>query len=66
MAEKTINEAKLEKVKFLEAKFEDAKAAVLSDYSGLNVQEMSELRGLLRKADVEFARCEEHAGAAGG
>ena len=54
MAEKTINEAKLEKVKFLEAKFEDAKAAVLSDYSGLNVQEMSELRSLLRKADVEL------------
>ena len=54
MAEKTINEAKLEKVRFLEAKFTDAKAAVLSDYCGLNVQEMSELRGMLRQADVEL------------
>jgi large subunit ribosomal protein L10 len=54
VAEKTINEAKTEKVKFLQAKFADAKAAVLSDYSGLNVQEMSELRGMLRRADVEL------------
>jgi large subunit ribosomal protein L10 len=54
VAEKTINEAKTEKVKFLQAKFADAKAAVLSDYCGLNVQEMSELRGMLRQADVEL------------
>ena len=54
MAEKTVSEAKIEKVKFLQAKFSDAKAAVLSDYCGLNVQEMSELRGMLRKADVEL------------
>ena len=54
MAEKTINEAKLEKVRFLQAKFTDARAAVLSDYCGLNVQEMSELRGMLRQADVEL------------
>ena len=54
MAEKTMNETKVEKVKFLQAKFADAKAAVLSDYCGLNVQEMSELRGMLRKADVEL------------
>lgn len=54
MAEKTINEAKIEKVKFLQARFADAKAAVLSDYCGLNVQEMSELRGMLRNVDVEL------------
>ena len=54
MAEKTVNQTKVEKVKFLQAKFEDAKAAVLSDYCGLNVQEMSELRGMLREADVEL------------
>ena len=54
MAEKTVNEAKVEKVKFLQTKFSDAKAAVLSDYCGLNVQEMSELRGLLRDSEVEF------------
>lgn len=54
MAEKTISEAKIEKVKFLQAKFADAKAAVLSDYCGLNVQEMSDLRGMLRNADVEL------------
>ena len=54
MAEKTISESKVKKVKFLQAKLADAKAAVLSDYCGLNVQEMSELRGMLRKADVEL------------
>lgn len=54
MAEKTISEAKVEKVKSLQAKFADAKAAVLSDYCGLNVQEMSDLRGMLRNADVEL------------
>lgn len=54
MAEKTISESKIQKVKFLQAKLADAKAAVLSDYCGLNVQEMSELRGMLRKADVEL------------
>lgn len=54
MAEKTISETKIEKVKFLQAKLADAKAAILSDYCGLNVQEMSELRGMLRKADVEL------------
>ena len=54
MAEKTINAAKVEKVRSLQAKFAGAKAAVLSDYCGLNVQEMSELRGMLRQADVEL------------
>ncbi len=54
MAEKTISETKIGKVKFLEAKFAGAKAAVLSDYCGLNVQEISDLRGMLRKADVEL------------
>ena len=54
MTEKTVSETKREKVKFLQAKFADAKAAVLSDYCGLNVQEMSELRGMLRKTDVEL------------
>ncbi len=54
VTEKTISETKIEKVRFLQAKLADAKAAILSDYCGLNVQEMSELRGMLRKADVEL------------
>jgi len=36
--------AKAEKVTALHAKFADAKAAILADYSGLNVQQLAELR----------------------
>jgi len=46
--------AKAEKVTALQAKFVDAKAAILADYSGLNVQQMAELRGQLRQAVVEL------------
>ncbi|HEY5869652.1 MAG TPA: 50S ribosomal protein L10, partial [Candidatus Tectomicrobia bacterium] len=42
--------AKAEKVVALHAKFVDAKAAILADYSGLNVQQLAELRSQLREA----------------
>jgi len=47
-------EAKAEKVTALHSKFVNAKAAVLADYSGLNVQQMAELRVQLRAASVEL------------
>ena len=46
--------AKAEKVTALHAKFVDAKAAILADYSGLNVQQLAELRSQLRQAVVEL------------
>lgn len=46
--------AKAEKVVALHAKFVDAKAAILADYSGLNVQQLAELRSQLREAAVEL------------
>jgi len=46
--------AKAEKVTALHAKFADAKAAILADYSGLNVQQLAELRSQLREAVVEL------------
>lgn len=46
--------AKAEKVTALHAKFADATAAILADYSGLNVQQLAELRGQLREAVVEL------------
>jgi large subunit ribosomal protein L10 len=46
--------AKVEKVAALHAKFVDVKAAILADYSGLNVQQMAELRSQLREAMVEL------------
>jgi len=46
--------AKAEKVAALHAKFVDVKAAILADYSGLNVQQMAELRSQLREAMVEL------------
>jgi len=46
--------AKAEKVTALHTKFVDAKAAILADYSGLNVQQMAELRSQLREAVVEL------------
>lgn len=45
---------KAEKVTALHAKFADAKAAILADYSGLNVQQLAELRSQLREAVVEL------------
>jgi large subunit ribosomal protein L10 len=46
--------AKAEKVVALHTKFAEAKAAILADYSGLNVQQLAELRGQLREAAVEL------------
>jgi large subunit ribosomal protein L10 len=46
--------AKVEKTAALQAKFVEAKGVVLSDYCGLNVQQMSELRRQLRDVSVEF------------
>lgn len=47
-------EAKAEKVDALHAKFSAVKGAILSDYRGLNVQQMADLRGRLREAEVEL------------
>ena len=38
----------------LHGKFQDAKAAILTEYKGLTVAEMTELRNELRKAQVEY------------
>lgn len=46
--------AKEEKVAALHSKFTAAKGVVLSDYRGLNVQQMAELRSRLREAAVEL------------
>jgi large subunit ribosomal protein L10 len=46
--------AKVEAVAALRAKFEATKGVILSDYRGLNVQQMAELRGRLREAAVEL------------
>jgi len=46
--------AKAEKVAELHAKFVDAKAAILTGFSGLDVQQMADLRRQLRDATVEL------------
>jgi large subunit ribosomal protein L10 len=46
--------AKVEAVAALRAKFEVTKGVILSDYRGLNVQQMAELRGRLREAAVDL------------
>lgn len=45
---------KAETVAALHARFGEVKGAVVSDYRGLNVQEMSNLRKRLREVDVEL------------
>jgi large subunit ribosomal protein L10 len=45
---------KVEKVAVLRDKFTAAKGAILSDYRGLNVQQMADLRGRLREVAVEL------------
>ena len=50
----TGKEAKAEKVTALRAKFDDTTGMILSDYRGLNVQDMVELRKQLREASVEL------------
>jgi len=46
--------AKAEKVAALHTKFAQAKGAILADYRGLNVQQMTELRSRLHAAAVEL------------
>ena len=48
-------EAKKGIVADIKGKFEKAQSAVLVDYRGLNVAEVTELRNQLRKAGVEYA-----------
>ena len=45
---------KTEQVELLTAKLQHARSAVLTDYRGLTVQQMQELRGRLRGAEVEY------------
>ena len=45
---------KVEQVELLTDKLRRAKAAVLTDYRGLTVAQIQDLRGRLRGADVEF------------
>jgi len=47
-------EAKKEVVEEIKSKFKDAKAAILVDYRGLNVEETTELRKNFREAGVEY------------
>ena len=45
---------KKEEVALLKEKFESAQSAVITDYCGLNVAEMTKLRAKLREAGVEY------------
>lgn len=45
---------KKEEVAILKEKFESAKSAVITDYCGLNVAEVTELRAKLREAGIEY------------
>jgi large subunit ribosomal protein L10 len=45
---------KVEQVELLTDKFRKAKVAVLTDYRGLNVAQLQDLRGRLREQDVEY------------
>ena len=47
-------EQKAEQVELLTEKLKKAKVAVLTDYRGLKVSQIQELRGRLRTADVEY------------
>ena len=47
-------EQKAEQVELLTEKLKKAKVAVLTDYRGLTVSQIQELRGKLRGADVEY------------
>jgi large subunit ribosomal protein L10 len=47
-------EQKAEQVDLLSEKLKKAKVAVLTDYRGLTVSQMQELRGKLRTGDVEY------------
>src|ERR1700736_5626931 len=47
-------EQKAEQVELLTEKLKKAKVAVLTDYRGLTVKQMQDLRGKLRTGDVEY------------
>jgi len=51
---KARKEQKVEQVELLAEKLKKAKVAVLTDYRGLTVSQMQELRGKLRSGDVEY------------
>ena len=51
---KARKEQKAEQVQLLTEKLKKAKVAVLTDYRGLTVSQIQELRGKLRGADVEY------------
>ncbi|MCL5094175.1 MAG: 50S ribosomal protein L10 [Patescibacteria group bacterium] len=47
-------EKKEELIKEFAKKLEDSKAVVFTDYRGLNVEEISEIRKKLREKGIEF------------
>ena len=47
-------EQKVEQVELLTEKLKNAKVAVLTDYRGLKVSQIQELRGKLKGGDVEY------------
>jgi len=49
-----LRKKKVEQVELLTEKLRNAKVAVLTDYRGLTVAQMQDLRSRLRTADVEF------------
>ena len=51
---KARKEQKVEQVELLTEKLKKAKVAVLTDYRGLKVSQIQELRGKLRGGDVEY------------
>jgi large subunit ribosomal protein L10 len=51
---KARKEQKIEQVELLTEKLKKAKVAVLTDYRGLKVSQIQELRGKLRGGDVEY------------
>jgi large subunit ribosomal protein L10 len=50
----SIREDKQRKVSEIREKFENAKSVILTDYRGINVADMTELRKKLREAGIEF------------
>lgn len=51
---KARREQKVEQVELLTEKLKSAKVAVLTDYRGLKVSQIQELRSKLRTGDVEY------------
>ncbi|MDI3257807.1 MAG: 50S ribosomal protein L10 [Kyrpidia sp.] len=49
-----VRQEKVQAVEELAAKLREAKAAIVTDYRGLNVAEMTELRKRLREAGVDY------------